>query len=556
MRLFAAFLFIVSALPAQQILRVPTGGPPLSLDPHLYMDLGHVRFFAQIFEAPLELGLDKKGRVKLLPAVTSLPEVSKDGLTITLTMQPGIRFADDACFKGGKGRRVTAKDVVYSLRRHADPSIRSAYWQSFLQGRFKGLDAWRKAAEDHGVADHDAVVPGLRAEKNKVILELTAPYPQLISLLSQPWASIVAPEAIARYGSGFGENPVGTGPFRFAGKDPLGTVRLRKNPNYRMKDRPLLDEVRFEVVKETEKTIARFFGGDLHILDLWSETESHIVGPRGKLKSKLRRQGIELAVGAPLQVVYLAISFKHKFLKIKKVRQAITLALDRRRVLRQVLSGRGMMADSPVPPAFPEAAVIARRPYQFKKRDIARAKELLAEAGFPGGKGLPEFILDALEVAKSPSTRRAAEGMIRDLAKVGIRVQLRSTDYNTFRARAARGNMQLAWLSWYADYPDVENFLGLFRSTPEGNAFSYNYGFYKNEEFDKLYDKFAKMYPGPRRTMIVEQLVDIVREDCPWIFLGWQRNAQAIQKGVSGYRYNVLNHSLRDVSLETDKPKR
>ncbi|MAG58226.1 MAG: hypothetical protein CMJ83_18220 [Planctomycetes bacterium] len=549
MRFVLVLALLIVALPAQKVFHTYTQWAPTTLDPQLVNHAAYLRYHAQLFESPLEMGFGERGHCDIRPGICFKPIISEDGLTITLRVQQGIRFHPDACFKDGKGRQVTAADLRYMFMRHADPSHPSVYWESFLAGRITGLDAWRRRAQDHGVADYDAKLAGLIAEKDVFRLRLTAPYPTLISLLTQPWASIVPSEAVRRYGTGFGTaHPIGTGPFRFKSKDALGTVVLVKNTDYRMQGWPHIDEVRFEVVDDLDKRTTRFLNGDLHVLDVWANNADRLLNRFGLIQTALRRKGIRYTYSPPLEVSYFYFNLKNKILAKKGVREAFAYAIDRR-ALAKIVDGPGyQLANSPLPRVFPESAPVDAKPYLYDKRSPGRARKCLKDAGFPEGKGLPEFVFDCPgELAEKD--RRAMALVKANLAEIGIKVQLREEkDFNAYMKRVGEGDVQIGWTRWYADYPDAENFLILFRSheSPTG---TFNYGMYKNPEYDQLYDKMSKLYPGPERTEIITKMVDLIRHDVPWVFLYYPRHGMLVQKGVFGFRNNVLNYSLRDVQL-------
>ena len=556
MRSLLALLALSLSVPAQfrtgenrpVLFRHFTTIAPWTLDPALENHADVLKFQAQLFESPLEMGLDSKGRVNIQGAICNLPQIGEDGRTLKLTVRPGIRFHDDPCFKGGKGRAVTASDVKYMLMRHADPAVPSKYFAAFVAGRFSGLDGWRERAVSQGFADYDAAISGLTVEGDTITLRLTAPYPQLYSLLTQPWASIVPKEAIAQYGSGFGERPIGSGPFVFKSKDALGTVRMVKNSTYRIPGKPLIDELRFEHVPSLDDRTARFHNGDLHILDVWSHNHDDLFDRFGKVRSRYRKKGVRPAWGTEMEISYLFFNFKNTFLAKAKIRQAICLALDRHAFVKAAWGPVYKLADLPFPSTFPETALFDHQPpFKFGKRNLQEAKRLLAAAGHPGGKGLPEFVVDF--PGHLGEKEKAAFAIFkRDLALAGLKVQMREGTFEGFIERSKRGDLQIGWVRWYADYPDVENFLLLFRSA-DNPAANWNYGGYASEEYDRLYARMAKMYPGPARNELVKRMVAIVRQDCPWLMLYYSRYDRLVAKGVTGYRYNVMNLSMKDVGL-------
>ena len=521
---------------------------PWTLDPALENHANVLKFQAQLFEPPLEMGLDSKGRVKIQVGICELPKIGDGGRSLKLKVRPGVRFHDDPCFAGGKGREVTPSDIKYMLMRHADPDVPSRYFAAFVAGRFTGLDAWRERSASEGFADYDAAVAGLEVDEDTITLGLTAPYPQLYSLLTQPWASIVPKEAIARYGSGFGQRPIGTGPFMFKSKDALGTITMVKNPTYRIRGRPLIDELRFEHVPTLEARTARFHNGDLHILDVWSQNQDSLFDRFGKVRSRFSKVGIRAARGTEMEISYFVFNCKNTFLGQAKIRHAIRLALDRRAFVRAAEGRTYKLADLPFPSAFPESTLFDRqRLAGLGKLDRKAARRLLAEAGHPGGKGLPEFVVD-LPGHLGDKEKAAFKILKRDLALVGLKVQMRASPFEEFMQRAKSGDLQIGWVRWYADYPDVENFLILFRHAgdPAANG---NHGAYVSPEYDRLYERMAKMYPGAARDVLIKQMVAIVHRDCPWLMLYYSRADRLVAKGVTGYRYNVMNLSMRDVGL-------
>lgn len=525
---------------------------PWTLDPHLENHANVTKLQWQLFEAPLEMQLDAKGRIQTRPAICEYPKISKDGRSMTLVVRPRVRFHDDPCFPGGKGRELDGSDIKYMFMRHADPNVRSKYFDAFVSGRIAGLDAWRERCAQQGFTDYDAKIAGLAVDGKSIKLGLTAPYPQLPALLTQMWAAIVPREAIQRYGSGFGDNPVGSGPFRFKEKDALGSITMVKNPTYRMYGKPAIDELRFEHIPNLDDRTKRFENGDLHILDVWSHNHDQLIDRRGAVRSHLRKKGVRFARGTEMEISYMFFNFENKLLAKKEVRQAICLAVNRHAFVRKAVGPIYKLADTPFPYTFPEAALFDGKPYEYGKTDIKKAKELLAKAGHPGGKGLPEFVVD-FPGHLGPKEKDAWEVFKTDLGRIGIKVQNRQGPFDEFLKRARNRDLQMGWVRWYADYPDVENFLLLFRSNADPLV-NWNYGAYKNEEYDQVYDEMAKLYPGAERDQKVRRLVEIVQEDCPWLMLFYSTYDRLVAKGVMGYRYNVVNLSLRDVYIY-DPPK-
>jgi len=549
MRSLVVMVCLVQALAAQSLLQVAAFRTPASLDPHLSSDPALQIFFAQLYESPLECPADASGFIRIQPSICEMPQTSEDGLSVTLTVRPGCRFHDDPCFPGGRGREIGPEDVAWMFMRHADPFVKSAYWAQFLQGRIVGLDAWREQSARDKLADYDVnLVEGLKIQGRSLIIRLRERYPQLPALLTQTWASIIPREAVRRYGPDFGErHPVGSGPFRFVKKDTLGTYHFKRHDSYRISGKPLADEVRIAVMTSTEQQRKRFIEGALDLMELTPEDEKVFL-TRGRLRKKWRRKGVSFSLGPCLEVSYICFNTRAKFLSDPRIRGAFALAIDRERVVRDLFGVRGVVADSPIPTGFPESRLVEDKKARYRKKNPRRARELLAEAGFPGGEGLPEFLLDSPGAQRSEATMKAVTGIIKDLARVGIRARFRESEFGEWFSWAKRSDFHAAWLAWYADYPDAENFLTLFYGAQSLDAHGFNYGRYVNPAYDRLYDEFWKLDPGPRRNELVKRMVAVLRRDHPWVFVAYSRPAWLMSKGTGGAYLHRLNWSLRDVS--------
>jgi ABC-type oligopeptide transport system substrate-binding subunit len=310
-----------------------------------------------------------------------------------------------------------------------------------------------------------------------------------------------------------------------------------------------VDDLRLEIVPDQAAQVTRYLAGDLDLVVLSSATEKKIVDSRSQLLTALKVKGHTLVDGVPLSVSYIAFNMASPVLGSRELREALTLAVDRERVAREATGDRTARADHPLPSSFPESAQIRLDPWDLGKRDVARAKALLAKAGYADPGKLSELILDTPADAPDPRAERAAATMVSQFAEIGVKVRVRRETFAQFTARARDGDFHLAWISWYADYPDAENFLLLFRSDEAaGGDWGSNYGHYRDSKVDELYLRIGGRLPGRERTADVTTLLRKVRADCVWIPLSFPAPVIALGRGVEGYRDNVLNLSLRDVS--------
>jgi len=219
-----------------KIYRHAMDGAPGSLDPahaasiyakfivvNLYDTLYRYKYLARPYQLTPNLA-------------AAMPEVSDDGLRLTIHIKPGVHFIDDAAFDGGVGRELRASDFVYSIKRHFDPDTRAqGAW--LWQNRIVGLDLWKKEG-----SDYDKEVEGLRALDDYTIqITLTQPFPQLVHTLTQGFAAVVPREAVEKYGQEFASHPVGSGPFKLLSRDSARAVMV-KNPDFRQIPFDLNDE--------------------------------------------------------------------------------------------------------------------------------------------------------------------------------------------------------------------------------------------------------------------------------------------------------------------------
>ncbi|HEY8278872.1 MAG TPA: ABC transporter substrate-binding protein, partial [Bdellovibrionota bacterium] len=440
----------------------------------------------------------------------SMPTISKDGLTYTIKIRKGVSFTDDAAFPGGKGREVTAKDVVYSLKRLADPRVQSTgFW--ILEGRLKGLDEWHNkyVKEKDTPTNYDEEIEGLKAlDDSTVQLKLKLPYPQLQYALAMPYAAVVAKEVVEKYGKEFMNHPVGTGAFILTDYNPADHLTYVKNPKYwgkfpsdgpntedAGKQLPLVDGVNVRVIVEDQPRWLHFIKGEFDSVAIPKDNFKSAVSvvdknaPSSvenlKLSDELKAKGIELFGAVMMDFTYTAFNLESSDLpqfKNKKVRQAISLAVDEKDAIQLFYNGMATSSQTPIPPGINGYDPEFKNPY--RTGDVEKAKKLLAEAGYPEGKGFPIIPFDTLP---DTTAKQQAEYLQKQLDKVGLKIRVESNTWPALLKRIQNRQAQLWGIAWGADYPDGENFLQLFYG-PNANPGGMNASYYKNKEFDKLFE--------------------------------------------------------------------
>lgn len=542
------------------------------LDPLYADDLYSGIQTSQAYEPLLQYHYLKRPFVLVPNLAESMPEVSADGLTYKISIKKGVLFQDDPCFTTtlGKGREFTAEDVVYSFKRLADPKLASPAWW-LLEGKLVGLDDWRKSVLKEGVADYTKRVEGLRAlDRYTVQLKLNQRSAQLLSILAMPNTGIVPKEAVDTYGKEFLDHAVGTGPFHLVEYNPHSKVVWDQNPTYRRspypsvgapgdreaglledanKNLPLVDRVVVHVLVERQPAWLQFLAGKLDLSTIPKDEFSNALLPTGELSPTLQKKGMILVKATGYNVTHFAFNMAHPLLgKNKTLRQAMSMAFDVGGFIHLFFNGTAIPAQGLIPPGLEGYDPDYKNPY--RQLNLAKAREYLAKAGYPNGKGLPVF-----EYATTAETlgRQSAEYFQKNMAAIGITLKINSYSWPQFQEAIKAQKAQIWNDVWNADYPDAESFLQLFYSknvSPGPNDSNY-----MNPEYDKLYESAVLLPAGSRRTAIYKKMAAIIVEDCPWIFGVHRMNYTLVQPWLKNYKPNEFDHSRYKYYRVETRPK-
>jgi peptide/nickel transport system substrate-binding protein len=492
------------------------------------------------------------GLVDLDSALTPIPRLARswttsdDGLRWTFNLRTDIRFADDAAFPGGKGRRVTAEDVRYSFERVCDPATKTTgFW--VFGGKVAGADEFFKARNEKGAATVEHV-SGLNVINDSTFeITLTKPFPPFLAMLSIPYCYVVPKEAIEKYGADFFKKPVGAGPYRLVEWEKDQRLVLARNPGYYERDAagkqlPYLDSIVVTFIKDGKTEFTEFQQGRLdQIATIDPAFVESVLTPDGRHLTP-EYESYRLITSNAMSVDYYGFLIDSTaegakgspFVGNRDLRQAINYGIDRERIVRYVLQGRGAPGvHGPIPPGTPGYGEVAGYTY-----DKAKAAALLAKAGYPGGKGLPPI---TLQLASGERNANIAETVQDQLAGLGIRIELKQVDLSEHRGMMDGGKLPFFRASWQADYPDAENFLALFY-TPFKAPRGPNRSRISNRAVDSLYLLALEPRLTPaERASIYSQAERIILEEAPWVILYYGINQRLTQPWISGYGVDVLD---------------
>jgi len=468
---------------------------PRSMDPALSTDVPTGRVVSYLFDGLTRITPE----AKVVPGLAKSWDVSADGITYTFHLHSGVKFHD--------GRPLTAKNVVASFQRVLNPTT-------------KGGRGWPlypiKGAEDYAGGKATSVTGLTAPDDSTVVMTLKEPLSIFPKMLTMPVTSIVPDNPPAN----FGEKPVGSGPWKFVEWRHDDYMRFAKNPDY-FDGPPKTDSLMARIIPEMSTATAEFEAGNVDVLNVPDQTSKSWEADPEKKK---------LLTSTPaLRFWYVSINTTRGPLKDVRVRQALNYAVDVNTMLAQVMAGRGAVANGVIPPIL-DGADANRKPYPH---DVAKAKQLLAAAGYPNGLDVE---LWASTTDQSPRISQAVQA---NLAEAGIRAKIVQRDASSMREAARKGQTDLALKEWWADYPDAENFLyPLLHSRNRGPGG--NVSFYSNPKFDVLVDRAHREQDEAKRNSLYTEADQLEFDDAPMIYLFFYKDQYAVQPWIKGFKVPAI----------------
>ena len=491
-------------MPLASAQEVPQGGTvvvglvaePTSLDPGDLTDINSMRLVRNIYDGLT--GFEPE-TFTIKPLLAESWEVSEDGLTYDFKLREGVTFHD--------GTPFNADAVKFAFDRMLDP-----------EHPYHDTGPFPFASFYFGAIDNIEVVDEFNARFN-----LKQPYAPLLNTLAVACGFIPSPEAVMAFGQDFNQNPVGTGPFKFVSWEHNQRVTLEGNPDY-FEGAPALANLVFRPIVEEQTRFTELLSGGVNfIVD---------VPPDNIAQLKEDPTFTFMEQPGP-HIWWVTINTQMAPFDDVRVRQALNYAVNKEAIVTQILQSTGDVAHTVVPPAIEWAYNPDAQSYPY---DPAKARELLAEAGYPDGFETTFWVTESGSGMQSPRTM--AEAIQADLQAVGITTTIEVAEWGAYLAlyNAGMGDKAgLAEMSWMFDTGDPHTVLPLNFSVDAYPPDGFNTGNYINEQVDELMKQAAVSMDQEERGELYKEVQQSTSEEAPWIFIDYARQNAAMAANVKGF---------------------
>jgi len=492
-----------------------------SLDPAFARNQNAIWMTNQLFNGLVQVD----SALNTMPCIAKTWQISNDHLTYTFNLREDVFFHDDPLFKNGKGRKVIAADFAYSFFRLIDPKVGSS-------GGWIFSDKVKDASSFKALND------------STFQITLVKPFPAFMKLLTAQYCSVVPKEVVEHYGKDFRSHPVGTGPFRFKYWKEDEILVLLKNERYWEKEGdvrlPYLDAVKVTFISDKQSAFMNFIKKDLDFFNsVDGSYRDDVLTKSGKMTTKYNGK-FQLIKGPYLCTEYVGILVdpdkeivKNSPLRFKKIRQAINYAIDKKKLIKYLRNSIGTPATNGfIPKGMPGFDSVKVKGYSYNP---LLSEKLLAEAGFPNGKGLPEITLNTTTTYKD-----LIEFIQGELGAIGINVKVDVSPSASLRDLMSKNEVNFFRGSWIADYPDGENYLSVFYSKNRV-PFGPNYTGYFNDEFDRLFEQSYYESDDKKRFELYHRMDNMVMEHSSVVPILYDQSVVMLQNNISGYQINPLS---------------
>ena len=487
------------------------GGDSVSLDPITVTDGESFKVTKNVFDTLVNFG---EQDTEIEPALASEWTPSEDGLTYTFTLEEGVKFHD--------GTDFNAEAVVKNFERWAaGDGEQFPYYGSMFGG--------------YGDEEGNVIESVEATGDYEVVFTLKRPQAPFLKNLAMSPFGIASPTAFEEAGDAFGDNPVGTGPFKFVEWKRNDTITIEKFDDYWVDGEPKLDQVVFRAIPDNSARLNALLSGEIDLADGITPSDGATIEAD---------ENLQLFERPSMNVGYLGMTVTREPFDDPKVRQAVNHAIDKQALVDAFFEGRAEVAKNPIPPVI-SGYNDSIEGYDYNPE---RAKELLAEAGLPDGF---EMELYAMPVPRPymPDGQKVAEAIQKNLADVGVTAEIVSFEWATYLEKAANGEADAFLLGWTGDNGDADNFL--YALLDQDNVGTNNYTYYESQELHDVLIQAQSEVDEDVRNDLYMQAQEIIHEDAPWVPLAHSTPLLAGGKNVINFKAHPTgSDKLASVDLE------
>ncbi len=527
-----------------------------TLFPASVEDIGSAHVVSQMHEGLLKL---TQQDLSISGALAEKWEVNDEMTEFTFTLKKGVKFHDNACFEGGKGREVKATDVKNSYEILCTKGVSDNVFQNTFKDRLLGATEFYNG-EAESIAGIEVV------DDYTIKLKTVKPSSSFLYIIANPVTSVIAKESYLKDGK---KSMVGIGAFMYNEKKSTKTnIVLKRNPNYHVTDKfgnqlPYLAGIEVKIIEEDINSLEQFMNGELSMIyGLPSEKVSEIVQSNYQDFSSKPPKFI-LMNQSEMVTHYYEFNLTKKQFQDPRVRKAFAMAVDRTKIYEDVLkeqaAGNGPRQNRTgnyglVPPIyqFKDYDTSLTRGYTFNPE---MAKKLFAQAGYPNGKGFPTINLE-LNYGGSVNSRVANAISNMWTRTLGVNVELNQVSREQKMEDAKYGRADIIRSAWVADFPSPETFLTIVygKNVPESldEPSHPNSMRYKNPKFDELYEKGLAAKTEAERLNYFAQAERIMLDDCPLVILWYAMNYRLLKSNVHNFYNNSMDYfDLSNIFMRT-----
>jgi dipeptide transport system substrate-binding protein len=468
----------------------------------------------------------ERGSTKLVPGLAESYDVSPDGMTVTFHLRKGVKFQTTKWFT--PTRDFNADDVIFSFARQSDKDNK---W-------FKVTDSNHSYYSDMGF---DTLLKSVeKVDDYTVRFHLAQAEAPFLADMAMDFASIISKEyadKLEKVGTleNFDQQPVGTGPFYLVDYQKDAVIRYKAHPGY-WAGKAKIDDLVYSITPDASVRWQKTKAGECHVMPYPNPADLEAIG---------KDPSVTLMSQPGLNIGYLAFNVTKKPFDDKRVRQAINMAINKQAILDAVYLSAGVPAKNPIPPTmWSYNDDVKDYPY-----DVEGAKKLLAAAGVTS----LETDLWAMPVQRpyNPNAKRIAELMQADLAKVGIKAEIKSFEWGEYRKRAQAGEHQMAELGWTGDNGDPDNFLHVLLGCDSAKPGGSNIAKWCYKPFDDLIIEAEHTTDIAKRTELYKKAQVIFKEEAPWFTIAHSVQFSPVRKEVVDYKLSPFGqHEFYGVDLK------